>query len=206
MRQLLVTFLMFCLLVLYAGCKRRGQAITATSPDPQATLSPQRSALNRNYESGPARFDVCALLKREEIQEITGSSITETKGSGRSNGSFRISQCVYLASQPDQSVSLVVTQTDPSAPQKRKPKDFWREKFDRYQEEKEEKKEEGEQQEEGRPPRRIEGLGEEAFWTAGSLYVLEKDVFLRISIGGSAPEEAKLEHAKALAALAVKRL
>ena len=88
MRQVLVTFWTCCLLVLYAGCKRPSQAIAATSPAPQATTPPYRVAPDRNYESGPAKFDVCALLKREEIQAVTGSSIEESKGSGRSNGNF----------------------------------------------------------------------------------------------------------------------
>ena len=53
---------------------------------------------------------------------------------------------------------------------------------------------------------RLKAWPREAFWTAGSLYVLRKDAFLRLSIGGSDSEETKLEHAKALAAIALKRL
>lgn len=206
------------LLALHAGCKRSDQVIgSATSPKSDAKFSTPSLAPGRNYETGSAGFDVCTLLQRPEIQGITGSSIEQNKGSGRSDGSFQISQCVYVAQQADQSISLVVTRTDPAAKQKRSPRDFWRERFGRYREQEEEKEEEGKnisreseaeegESEEGRPPRKIEGLGEEAFWTAGSLYVLRRDAFLRLSIGGSDSEETKLDHAKALAALALKRL
>jgi hypothetical protein len=154
------------------------------------------------------------LLKQEEIKAITGSLIEQSNNSERSNGSFRISQCVYIAHQANQSISLVVTLADPAAKQKKSPREFWRERFGRFREEKEgkdeevarDRKTEAGENEEGRPPRKINGLGAEAFWTAGSLYVLHKEAFLRLSIGGSDSEEKKLEHAKALAALALKRM
>ena len=208
MRWVADTFCLCLLLVSLPSCEKATTSSKPSSPAPSPSVSRQKLLDAIGFEAGAAKFDVCGLIRSEEVRAIVGSTITRSNGSARSNGRFRISQCIYLASQPDQSISLVVTQTDPFAPQKGSPRDFWRERFGRYreQENKQEVEEEGEETEEGRPPRRIEGVGEEAFWTAGSLYVLQKDAFLRLSIGGSAPEETKLEHAKALATLALKRL
>jgi hypothetical protein len=65
-------------------------------------------------------------------------------------------------------------------------------------------------EERGRPPKKIEGVGDDAFWSAnrmgGALYVLKDNVFIRISIGGPEPEESKIEKTKALAAKALSRL
>ncbi len=125
-----------------------------------------------------------------------------------------------MADPANRSISLVVTQADSLDPRKRSPRDLWGDRFGRYRGESKENKEEVdkedeatrdlnkglEEEREARPPRQISGLGEEAFWTAGSLYVLQKDIFLRLSIGGPEPEADKLEHSKALTKLVLKRL
>jgi hypothetical protein len=212
MRQALVLLCTVCALAL-PSCKKPTRA-TTLSPQPQSTVSPHKLSPVRNYEAGPARFDVCGLLKSEEIQAIAGSLIEQSKSSARSNGSLRVSQCVYVARQPNQSISLVITEADPVVRNKRSAKDFWHERFGRYQKRSEESEEkekpgrdmsESEEEREGRPPRKIERLGDDAYWTAGSLYVLHNETFLRLSVGGSDPEEAKLEHSKALAEIALKR-
>ena len=58
------------------------------------------------------------------------------------------------------------------------------------------------------PPKKIPGIGDEAYWTAGpggALYVLKGDAFIRISLGGSDDEETKIEKSKALASKALAR-
>jgi hypothetical protein len=109
-------------------------------------------------------------------------------------------------------------QSDPASPTARNPKDYWKETFGRFEgeakEEKgdEEKKESLHEQDEGkgRPPKKIEGIGDGAFWTAnrvgGALYVLKNDVFIRVSVGGPESEEAKINRCKALAEKALSRL
>jgi len=61
-----------------------------------------------------------------------------------------------------------------------------------------------------RKPRRIEGLGEDAYWVGtpitGALYVLQGDNFVRISVGGVGEEPARIEKSKVLARAVVKRL
>jgi len=164
------------------------------------------------------KIDVCGLITKEEIQSIQESPITDTKPSEQSDGSFRVGQCFYTAETFNKSVSLAVTQADSASDKARSPKDFWKDTFGRYEGEakeetgdEEKKKSLGEQEEEkGRPPKKIEGVGDAAYWTAnrmgGALYILKNDVFIRVSVGGPETEEAKINRCKALAEKALSRL
>src|SRR5436853_163015 len=66
------------------------------------------------------------------------------------------------------------------------------------------------EEEKGAPPKKIDGIGDSAYWTAnrmgGALYVLKNDVFIRVSVGGPDNEEAKIKRSKALAEKALSRL
>ena len=191
-----------------AGCEKRA---TTQSTD------------SGGQEPGQARFDACGLLAKEEIEAIQGSPIKETKSSARSDADFRISQCFYTAAEFSKSVSLAVTQSDPHSSAKRSPKDFWKKTFGRFEgeakesEDDREKKESLRDQARGRdeeetsvPPKKIDGIGEDAYWTGnrfgGALYVLKKDAFIRISVGGPDKEETKIDKSKALAQKALERL
>ena len=52
-----------------------------------------------------------------------------------------------------------------------------------------EQKAAGDEREVSAPPKKIDGIGEEAYWTSnrfgGILYVLKNDVFISISVGGA---------------------
>lgn len=198
-------------LLLFAGCRK--PANVQPSSNSQSTSS---------QESDSAKFDACALIEKKEIEALQGSPIKETKSSARSDGGFRISQCFYTAEEFSKSVSLAVTQTDPISPGKRSPRDFWKETFGRYsgdakeretnQENKENLGDQGrkEEREEHTPPRKIDGIGDEAYWAGGriggALYVLKDDTFIRISVGGPDKEETKIDKSKALAEKALQRL
>ncbi len=113
------------------------------------------------------------------------------------------------------SVSFTLTEPDPSNPAGLHPREYWERIFSRLGkqgEAEEEKKEEkrGEEEEKKVPPKRVDGVGEEAFWTGnrfgGALYVLKNDFILRISVGGPGEEEVKIDKSKALAAKAMSRL
>ena len=178
----------------------------------------QKSKSTTTAPSKRAKIDACGLITNEEAQAIQGSPIKDVKGSEQSDGSFRIAQCFYSAETFNKSVSLAVTQSDPASPKARNPKDFWKETFGRYEgETKEEKGDEQKKEslreqdeEKGRPPKKIEGIGDAAYWTAnrmgGALYVLKSDVFIRVSVGGPDSEEAKINRCKALAEKALSRL
>src|SRR5207245_4068257 len=165
-----------------------------------------------------AKIDACGLITNEEVQAIQGSPIKDVKGSDQSDGSFRIAQCFYNAETFTKSVSLAVTQSDPASPKARNPKDFWKETFDRYEGETKEKKGDEEKreslreqdEEKGTPPKKMEGIGQAAYWKAnrvgGALYVLKNDVFIRVSVGGPETEEAKINNCMALADIVINRL
>ena len=66
------------------------------------------------------------------------------------------------------------------------------------------------EEEEGARPQPVPRLGDEAFWTGShvgsALYVLKRDVFIRISVGGSGDLASKFEKSKTLAQVALRRL
>ena len=82
--------------------------------------------------------------------------------------------------------------------------------FEEREESGEREPEHGEAEEPKRPPKRVRGVGDEAFWVgnrlAGSLYVRKGSAVLRVSVGGAGTEEEKIEKSKALAKRALKRL
>jgi hypothetical protein len=208
MRLRIFVSLLCLLLLFFAGCKK--PASVQPSSNSQSTSS---------HESGSTEsFNACGLLEKKEIETIQGSPIKETKNSTHSDGGFRVSQCFYTAEEFSKSVSLAVTQKDPISPGKRSPRDFWKETFGRYagdEKERERNEKAGglvrrEEREESSPPKKIEGLGNEAYWAGGriggALYILKNDSLLRISVGGSDKEEIKIEKSKALAEKALQRL
>jgi len=171
-----------------------------------------RLVTSADQESNDARIDVCRLITNQEIEAIQGSPIKDTKSSARSGAGFRVSQCFYTAAEFSKSVSLAVTEKDPDHQAKRSPKDFWEETFGRYDNNRKESdraRSEGEERE-SIPPKKIEGIGEEAFWASnrfgGILYVLKGDTFISISLGGTDNEDTKIQKSKALAQKALQRL
>ena len=182
-----------------------------------------------NPKGGPlaAQFDVCGLITNAELEAVIQSQVKETKPSGRADMGLRVSQCYYMAAESSKSVSLAVTDQDPTATSNRSALVYWEETFGQYEKEEEaekqtesdkekkeslrEQKREGEE-EERQPPKKIAGVGDEAFWSGnrvgGALYVLKKDkkAFIRISVGGPDDEEKKIEKSKALALKALEHL
>jgi hypothetical protein len=166
-----------------------------------------------------SKIEACSLITNAEVQAIQGSPIKDTKPSEQSDGSFRIAQCFYTAETFNKSVSLAVTQSDPAATTPRNPKDFWKQTFGRYEgeikeeegdEEKKKSLGEREAEEKGAPAKKIDGIGDAAYWTAnrmgGALYVLKNDVFIRVSVGGPEKEESMVNRCKALAEKVLSRL
>jgi hypothetical protein len=180
--------------------------------------SSSASPVSATQESAPGKSDVCALITSQEIEAVQGSPVTETKSSSSSAGGLLVSQCYYATAGSNKSVSLALTQSDPASSAKRSPRAFWKETFGRFEGEAkpregdEEKRESLREQDEEKstPPKKIEGLGDEAYWTAnrvgGALYVLRNDASIRISVGGPDNEGGKLNKSKELAQKALQRL
>ncbi|MGI9087734.1 MAG: hypothetical protein ACR2HH_08365 [Chthoniobacterales bacterium] len=164
-------------------------------------------------EVARARIEACALVTAAEVAEIQGSEVTDTKSSENADDKLLVSQCYYSAAESSKSVSFALTQNGSRAV-KNEVGNFWKRNFGQLKDgnagEKEREGEAGEENEQGHPPQKIGNLGEEAYWAVnrfgGALYVLKKDLILRISVGGPGAPEAKLARSRALAAKALSRL
>jgi hypothetical protein len=212
-RRLRVGHVYLVLLVLpCAGCKKSQQTNSV------AALSPIRQRI-----SAESKIEACALITKEEVGAVQSTTISDMKNSEGLGGNYLITQCYYSATGPNLSVSLAVTQRDPKNPSAPSPRSEWERTFGRFDnegkaganEEAKEKVEKGRglEEQEGEkmaPPKKIGGIGEEAFWSGGrfggALYVLKGDLFIRISVGGPDNEETKIEKSKTLAQKALDRL
>ncbi len=153
------------------------------------------------------------------MQSIQGWPVKEAKSTENTNGGFHTTDCSYTGDSADQSVTLSLVQKNSSSPKATDPKQYWKTSFSRYsdeskQAETETDKEKSKDEQEievhpanVRPPKRIEGLGDAAFWmtdfSGGALYVLKGDVFIHIRIGGPESEESRIDKSKALAGKAL---
>jgi hypothetical protein len=171
----------------------------------------------------PARpgIDACSLITKDEVGAIQGATIIGSKTSENFDGNFPVSQCYYESKEANMSVSFTLTEPD-AGNSKTSPRNSWDQIFGPYrgkregeaEKEREEAKQKngarGEEEGEKIPPKKIDGVGEEAFWSGsrvgGALYVLQKDYILRISVGGPDDQETKISKSKALAQKALERL
>ena len=217
-----------CLPICLGSCQKTGPALsTANNQKPgaiQGTSSATPTLLTEGSptpspltESAKRKVDACTLLTSKEIKSVQGEVLKETKASGSSGGSagdFRISQCVFTLPTFANSVSLTVTEKG-DGPRARDPKEFWKETFHRERSSKAEGERDretgrGEEQENSKAPRKISGIGDDAFWTGsrvgGALYVLKGSAYIRLSVGGAGDEEVKIRKSTALAQMIIRRL
>lgn len=192
-----------------------------------ATALPARQAPGRSTqkpESGDAATsardnkDACSLLTSAEIEAVQGERVKETKASVQPNGEMLIMECLFHTTNFTKSVSIALAIPCSAKPSALTPRKFCHKQF-HAQDMAEDKlrvagkraqNPEPEGEEEARELRRIEGLGEDAYWVgtpiAGALYVLQGDNFIRISVGGVGEETVRIEKSKVLARAVVKRL
>ena len=192
---------------------------------------------NRSANQGPAaantsaraaaalvhsKIDACALLSSDDLKAVQGEAYKDAQRSDRQDGEFIVAQCYYAMPTTANSVVLNVT-TAKDEPGARTPKAFWEQTFggDEEKERKGERdkekakdapRERGEEGEakEASAPKKVNGLGDEAFWIGspigGALYVLKNDLSFRISVGGAGDQNSKLNKSKTLAQKVLKRL
>ena len=225
--------IVFGLFLLSTGCRSTDTSTPAnvggtpasspaaiTSPGVPAPAVPVTPAVK-------AKVDVCALLTSDDLKGVQGEALKEAQRSDRRDGAFIVAQCYYALPTTSNSVVLNVT-TAGEGQGARSPKQFWEDTFgqdeakgggrekdrerekERERAKKEKPKAGGEEEEEGAPPERVKALGDEAFWigsrVGGALYVLKKDQFFRISVGGAGDEKAKLKKSTTLARQVLKRI
>lgn len=183
----------------------------------QSTQTPEKSKPPK--ASAKTNIEVCNLLTNAEIQAALGEAAKQTKSSTQPGGGLLMSQCFFGMAGSAKSVSLAVARANPADNSKLTPRAFWLKQFHPEKQQHKEKevhagkaedRTESEREEELRQARAITGLGEEAYWVGnpilGALYVLQGDMFLRISVGGIRQEPERIEKSKALARAALKRL
>jgi hypothetical protein len=184
-----------CLAIVPAGCSK---SKTTAAP----TGSPEAKA-----QSAARSIDACALLTSQELQSVQGETLKATTPDQKSSGGFTVSQCYFALPTTSNSIVVTVTQKGDGSGA-RDPKQFWKETF--HSEKGKDKATGVEEEEKGPPPEKVAGVGDEAFWTGnrfgGALYVLKGNAYIKIGIGSSGDQAAKLNKSKALAEMILKRL
>ena len=195
-RTCLRLIFLFVLLAVTAACsKPKSSTVGSASPTPPTATTAAPTAVVDDF--------ACTLLTKEEAQAVQGEPFKTTKASAHSAGGVVESQCYFETPTPVNSIVLTVTR---KAQGGRDPIETWKEIFHGESERKKEK-EEGEAE---KKPLKVDGLGDEAFWTGtrvgGALFVLKGNCYIRISVGGAGDQEQKTERSKKLAADVLKRL
>ncbi len=193
--------ILVCLLLLASSGCTESDAVQLTE-SPVAPVSP----LAKTPAAAP---DACEFISTAEIEKLQGDKIIEAKSSSPNADNFIVSQCYYMAEDFSKSVVLSVYRADPASPGAKRPKEFWKDKFDSIGKAKG-KSSAKKKEKEFAPPLLIAKLGDQAYWLdnkiGGALYVLKGDEFLRVSVGGTPDEKARISKAKTLAEAALKHL
>jgi len=224
-----VIALISCFFIALTGCSKPEAPAANTqsqvgvqqppSAIPTGPATQPGSPTTTSAETSRGKLDPCSLLTSDEIKAVQGEVLKEMTPSNRSDGGFIISQCFYTLPTFTNSISLLVAQRGDSGGA-RDPKDFWRETFalrkesgrDREKDQDKDKAAKGHEGEEEKasPPERVQGVGDDAYWTGnrvgGALYALKGNTYVRVSVGGAGDQAAKIKKSKALAQLIVKRL
>jgi hypothetical protein len=186
-----------CLLDLAVVSCSKPKPLNSSQPSP----TPASSTPSVAVADPASETDSCTLLTKEEIQAVQGEPFKDTKPSQKVAGGMSVSQCYFELPTAANSVVLTVTR---KAEGGRDPAQSWQDMF--HRERRSEREEEGE----GKEPQKIDGLGEEAFWTGtrvgGALFVLKGNCYIRISVGGAGDQAQKIEKSKKLAENVLKRL
>jgi hypothetical protein len=202
-------FPLVCLVAIpFSSCKKPAQATAPEQAQAASTPSASPSATSV-AEPAPPLLDACSLLTSEQIQSVLGEPVQTTKPSGKTEGGFQVSQCYFALPTAAKSLSLTILLKG-SGPGARDPKQMWQETFHRDPD-KEKGKERGEGEErEKAKPQKVDGLGDEAFWTSnavgGVLYTLKGNSYVRVSIGGGDDPPTRQQKSRALTEMVLKRL
>ena len=189
------------------ACSKSKSPDVAATPPPATPASATQAISSSSPSAAPDDF-ACGLLTKEEAEAVQGEPFKSTKASQGPGPGLKVSQCYFEMPTPVNSIVLTVTRKADGA-SARDPRDSWRELFYSERPREKEKEKEGEEGEE-KGPQKVEGLGDEAFWSGsrvgGALYVLKDNSYFRISVGGAGDQAKKLEKSKTLAAFVLKRL
>jgi hypothetical protein len=207
-------FIIFCCFFLIGNaCQQQRAEPQGNSPKLSSSVSPTPTVTS----------DPCELLKNDEIQSVQGPALKTKHPSSVTQQGYRTLQCLYQTEDINRSVSVSVTEADPDDPQRYSVKALWKKMFAKKSKTEKEREErdserqrspladkEEEEEESAAPPKRVNGLGDDAYWVAakygGVLYVLKNERFIRISVGGRDDLTTKLRSSTTLARMALSRL
>jgi len=137
------------------------------------------------YAASPGA-DACALLSDADVQAAVGEHVTARTPAAPPSGGLLMNQC-QLVTSGTHGVSLGIASGA---------REYWRQQFHA--------------QRDKRPPRAVDGIGDEAYWTggamAGALYALAGDRFIRVSVGGYRTEAERVEKSTMLARAVLQHL
>lgn len=200
-------------LLLAGACKKEHETSSTQNPSPI-----QQKETEQSGHVEPA-IVACNLITSDEVGAIQKATITDAKSSAGPSGNLVMSQCYYSAKEANMSVSLALIQPSPRSSPGTEVRDYWDKTMhlppeppagEAQQDKPDQKSERGEEGGKKNPPKKIDGVGDEACWSGnrfgGALYVLKRNVILRISIGGPDDQETKIEKSKRLAEKALGRL
>ncbi|MGH9873137.1 MAG: hypothetical protein ACRD9S_11835 [Pyrinomonadaceae bacterium] len=207
-----------------------GCSSTPGAAAPPATSTPSASSATASEAKIP-NVAACTALSNEEILAVQGETVTETKGNDSTGRGLAVSHCVYLLPTYSKSLSLDITKAASSTAGDDVIEKFWETRFEGSEKEREHERERDAEKAreartphvEGRPrsrereeeemeskPRRVAGVGDEAFWVGsgvkGALYVRKGDAVFILSIGGAEPEAIRIKKTTVLAQHALKRI
>ena len=197
---------------------------------PQKSRSGQVQMQTRTDANASKNIDACSLLTGKEITVFLGEALDALNPSVQSAGNLKMSHCLFVTRNFAKSASLDVATPASGDSSARSVRTFWRNQFHspiKCEEERRpasrkspaqsaftsgisDRESESEAEAEAGRPRPIPALGEEAYWVgsplSGALYVLQGDLFLRISVGGLPKESIRIAKSKSIAKAVLQRL
>ncbi|HXA17083.1 MAG TPA: hypothetical protein VN380_08840 [Thermoanaerobaculia bacterium] len=154
----------------------------------------------------------CNVLTKTDIAAAQGQEFAEAKLSAKTQGSLSVSQCFYRLPSFEKSVSVTLTRPS-TATGRSAVLEYWnahRAASLKDDDDEQHARKEGDEEDHHGNAVRVAGLGDDAVWSGtpmtSALYVLHHGTIVRISVGGSAPLDQKLEASRRLAAAVLKRL
>jgi hypothetical protein len=198
----LALILALAAIVALTGCSKSEQSVASVATPQPGGNAKQPGPVSPASASSVTGFDACASLTKDEIQAVQGEPFKDTKRSQKTGSGLSVSQCYFELPQVVNSIVVTVTQRAEGLDARDPAKD-WQQIFHRTEPA---EKEEGEEKE----PQKVDGIGDEAFWTGnrvgGALYVLKGNSYIRISVGGAGEQADKIKKSKALAQSILGRL
>lgn len=141
--------------------------------------------------------NACQVLSARDVAAVQGARFKSAKLKESGTRDIQMSQCIYALPRNADSVTVDLIRGKTRA--------FWKRHFPDEQLASSKARAEREAH-----AVRVSGVGDEAVWSgnrlAGALYVMKGETIVRVSVGGDASQEQKIEKAKKLAARALRRL